>query len=290
MPVPKPKKGEKQDAYVSRTIEFLVGEGKDQEQAAAMAYQQWRDRRKVKKTQYEFIKSIPMDMSVNEIREAIRTAANGLLKEPNNGYADIIDIYLDGTCIVGLNEPGVESYFMYDYTFDDKGGATLSNPTEVERTWEEVEKDKMKRAAKVGDVAKSKLFKVDTTKRLIYGVVLAPDEFDAQGDIIDTDEIEKSAHSFMESYNKQLAAMGEMHKKEAQQVTVVENYIAPEGFKLGEGEVSKGSWVMVSKVRNDKIWDKVLKGEYTGYSIGGRGKRVPVDDAGNPIEAESKEE
>lgn len=38
MPVPKPKKGEKSQAYISRLISFFRKEGYPQEQAIAMAY------------------------------------------------------------------------------------------------------------------------------------------------------------------------------------------------------------------------------------------------------------
>lgn len=350
---PKPKKGEKQGDYVSRAIAFFVGEGKPQEQASAIAYDMWRRRGKMKKSLEEFVKSIPMDMSINEIKEAIRTAANPLLPDPKKGYVEIVDIYLDGTCIISVSEDWNNySYFQYDYSFNEKEEAVLSNPVEVERNWEEVDtqkatwssafmndlpdssfayiepggkkdgegkteprslrhfpyKDasgkidlphlrnalarapqspfgpkampKLKRAARaagVGDVKKSEpIFKVDSDKGLVYGVVLAPDLEDAQGDIVDAEEIEKAAHLFMESYRKQLSDMGDMHKKTTQDVIVVENYLAPVDFEINGGTVTKGSWVMVSKIKDAKMKEKVKKGEYTGYSIGGRGKRTPI--------------
>jgi hypothetical protein len=68
-----------------------------------------------------------------------------------------------------------------------------------------------------------------------------------------------------------------MHKKEAKKVHVVQSFVAPEDFTMNDRKVKKGSWVVVSKILNDGIWDKVKKKEYTGYSIGGRGKRDPVE-------------
>lgn len=47
MPIPKPNTGETQDNFISRCMEFVLGEGgTDQDQAAAICYQKWRDRNK----------------------------------------------------------------------------------------------------------------------------------------------------------------------------------------------------------------------------------------------------
>lgn len=45
MPIPKPKKNETRVDYISRVIEFLRSEGYDEDQAAAIAYKQWRERK-----------------------------------------------------------------------------------------------------------------------------------------------------------------------------------------------------------------------------------------------------
>ncbi len=56
MPVPKPKKSEKENDYISRCMSFLVGtEGKDQKQASAICYTEWRNRNKVERE--EFVRS-----------------------------------------------------------------------------------------------------------------------------------------------------------------------------------------------------------------------------------------
>jgi len=269
MPIPKPKKSEKQDEYISRAIEFLVGEGMEQEQAAAIAYQQWRDRnkkKKVKKTQFEFIKSIPMDMSFNEIRDKINAAANSSF-----GNAYVNDIYLDGTCIIERFEEDKYKYYRYDYTFNSDDDVVLTNPVEVVRDWEEVEKDKSK-VSKLG----SAIFKKDEEHRLVYGIALEPEIFDAQEHIISEEEIMKAAHGFMIGYRDQLTTTGEMHKKEAPGVKIVESYLSPVDFEFNGQEVKKGSWVVVSKIKDDKIWKKIKDGEYKGYSIGGKGKTTPV--------------
>lgn len=272
MPIPKPKKSEAQDEYISRAIGFLVGEGMEQEQAAAIAHQQWRDRnkKKVKKTQFEFIKSIPMDMSFNEIRDAISSAASKLI-DAQAGGAYVNDIYLDGTCIVEIYQDGNYKYYRYDYTFNSDDEVVLTNPTEVVKDWEEVEKDKSK-VNKSG----AAIFKKDEEHRLVYGIALEPEIFDAQEHIISEEEIMKTAHDFMMGYRDQLTTTGEMHKKEAPGVRIVESYLSPVDFEFNGQEVKKGSWVVVSKIKDDKLWKKIKDGEYKGYSIGGKGKVTPV--------------
>ena len=46
MPIPKPKPGESQSAYHSRCMSFVVEEGTPTDQANAICYQKWRDRKK----------------------------------------------------------------------------------------------------------------------------------------------------------------------------------------------------------------------------------------------------
>ncbi len=271
MPVPKPKRGEKQDEYVSRTIGFLVGEGMDQEQAAAIAYQQWRDRnkKKVKKTQYEFIKSIPMDMSFNEIRDKIGSAASKTF-----GNAFVNDIYLDGTCIIEQFEDGVGyKYYRYDYSFNSDDDVVLTNPVEVIKDWEEVDKAKI-------NVKKSLCVLIkDDLKKVAYAPVLVPEEEDLQGDIASAEEIEKAAWDFLMNYRGQLSKVGLMHKKETNDVAIIESFLAPVSFDLGETTIAKGTWVVGIKVKKDSIWKDIQEGKYTGFSIGGRGKRTPIKEA-----------
>uniref|UniRef100_A0A6M3K194 Putative peptidase n=1 Tax=viral metagenome TaxID=1070528 RepID=A0A6M3K194_9ZZZZ len=112
--------------------------------------------------------------------------------------------------------------------------------------------------------------KKDEEKRLVYGVVLEPETVDAQDDIVAAEEIEKACHDFSRGYRKQKTEMGYMHKGIADGVDMVENYIAPGDFRLGNKSVKKGSWVMVSHIENDDTWEEVKEGKITGYSIGGR--------------------
>ena len=63
-----------------------------------------------------------------------------------------------------------------------------------------------------------------------------------------------------------------MHDRLTRKADIVESYIAPEDFTLGSARVKKGSWVMVTKIKDDALWQKILDGKYTGYSFGGQSR------------------
>jgi hypothetical protein len=54
----------------------------------------------------------------------------------------------------------------------------------------------------------------------------------------------------------------------------VESYIAPCDFKVGEEPVKKGSWLVVSKVRDADLIKRIESGEITGYSLEGYASKV----------------
>jgi len=108
------------------------------------------------------------------------------------------------------------------------------------------------------------LAKVQAEKRVVMGVVLAPDEVDLQGDIYDAETVEESAHNFL----KDVRRMGVMHKQFGKDLHVVESYIAPVDFDLNGRKIRKGTWLLAAKVLDDSIWQAIKKGEITGFSIG----------------------
>lgn len=118
--------------------------------------------------------------------------------------------------------------------------------------------------------------KIAPEKQIVYGVVLEPDYFDAQGDMMTAEEIEKTAHKYMESVRK----VGRRHTGLVD-ATPVESFIAPqemrfEGGPYGTQVVKKGSWVLGVKVNDPVQWEKVKKGEYRAFSVGGFGCRTPA--------------
>ncbi|WP_418027018.1 XkdF-like putative serine protease domain-containing protein [Paenibacillus sp. JJ1722] len=116
--------------------------------------------------------------------------------------------------------------------------------------------------------------KADDPKKLVYGVVYEPDVEDTHGDIMTAEEIEKAVHGFMSNLAiAKGAVMDTQHDFDPGVGDVVECYVAPVDFEMGEETIKKGSWVLVTKA-NDDIWNKIQDGEVTGYSMAGTAETI----------------
>ena len=124
------------------------------------------------------------------------------------------------------------------------------------------------------DFTKSYSFqKVDEAKQIVTGPVLVPLTVDLQGDFELPEDIEMTAHKFMEDARK----IGEMHRKFGNIGIPVESWILREPIFTKQGRFyPTGTWMMSVKVTDEKVWRKVLNGELNGFSIGFRGTREAV--------------
>lgn len=119
-----------------------------------------------------------------------------------------------------------------------------------------------------------KILKADSDSHYITGIVYEPLVEDAHGNFMTEDEIRKSAYWFAKNGDK----VDLQHNfEQADGVSVVENYIAPSDMTIADQKITKGTWLMTVEVNNDEIWDKVQKGEVTGFSMGGVGKYSEED-------------
>lgn len=144
-------------------------------------------------------------------------------------------------------------------------------PTEKGRVWmmsrpskQEMDKQEKKEVKKAFD-RRIPFIKMDDEKRLIYGVVYSPNEIDEQGDWISAEEIEKAAHNFLIDYRK----IGINHRQIVKGCKVAECYITLTDMNIGDSFIKKGSWMMVTRVDNNDVWQDAKDGGFTGYSIGG---------------------
>jgi len=101
-------------------------------------------------------------------------------------------------------------------------------------------------------------------KRLLYGIVYEPDTEDTYGDFMTKEEIEKTAHEFLEHYRN----IDTEHNLLAGAGVVVESYVAPVSLSIGDDVIKAGSWVLVTRASED-IWEAWKNGEITGYSMFG---------------------
>jgi len=121
-----------------------------------------------------------------------------------------------------------------------------------------------------------RITKADKARQIVYGVVYEPDVEDAHEDTMTAEEIEKAAHGFMERQNTY--NIDKQHDLDADKGYVVESYIAPVDMQLGDQEIKKGSWVAGVKVTDNDTWELIEKGEITGFSMFGAGKREEVEE------------
>ncbi|WP_433943375.1 XkdF-like putative serine protease domain-containing protein [Paenibacillus sp. SN-8-1] len=118
--------------------------------------------------------------------------------------------------------------------------------------------------------------KIDDEKRIVKGVVYQPNIADAHEDQMDEGEIEKAAHLFME--NQHTYNIDKQHDLDTDKGFVIESYVAPCEMELGDQQIAKGSWVAAVKVTDDATWEDIKKGEITGFSMWGVGKREEIEE------------
>lgn len=95
-------------------------------------------------------------------------------------------------------------------------------------------------------------------------LVLAPEEVDLHGDIYSTDEVRKACHNF----NQHSMTANLLHLVETDSFSIVESYISQTDMVLGERLIKSGSWLVVTQMHTDEIWEEVKKGNLTGVSVG----------------------
>lgn len=126
--------------------------------------------------------------------------------------------------------------------------------------------------------------KFDEDKHQVFGwasIVSVDGEpvVDRQGDIIDPEAIEKAAYQYVLSNRKG----GHQHRRVGEEPfhasDLIESFVlTPEKIeKMGLPEDTPVGWWVGYKVHDDETWSKIKKGDVTGFSIHGRGKRVPVE-------------
>ncbi len=114
-----------------------------------------------------------------------------------------------------------------------------------------------------------KVLKVDAETHYVTGIVYEPLIEDAHGNFMTEAEIRKAAYWFAKNGDK----VDLQHSFEpVDGVTVVETYVAPSDMEIEGQPVIKGTWLMTVEVENADVWNKVQKGEVTGFSMGGIGK------------------
>ena len=132
----------------------------------------------------------------------------------------------------------------------------------------------------------SPIIKMDDDKRLVTGVVYAPGVVDTQGEFMEAEAIEEAAHEFLAKHRNTDVRHSFVTNEG---VEIVESAVAKADYELDGVPIKKGTWTITTKVKDDKLWEGIKKGEYNGFSMGGSGIReeVIVED-GDVIKAENE--
>lgn len=105
---------------------------------------------------------------------------------------------------------------------------------------------------------------VQEDKRLATFVVLTPDQIDGHGDVYSEEEVEKAC----ENFNVFCRKANLMHLQETDEFSIVQSYTAPVEMYIGDTYVKKGTWLAVTKFREDSdLWPLVKSGDFSGLSI-----------------------
>jgi PBSX family phage portal protein len=159
----------------------------------------------------------------------------------------------------------------------------------MEITQPEIPKVQFKPSSSKNEIVKStSIVRKAGEERVVVGAVLVPGQTDLQGELYDGDVVTKAAHYWLEKYqeDRQENGLKLMHSgKVLATLKPYESYVLDEdktfkvdiGIADGEHPVKKiteitypkGTWIMMSKIYDDGIWEGIKKGDYLGYSIGG---------------------
>ena len=130
-----------------------------------------------------------------------------------------------------------------------------------------------------------KILKTDKDSHYVTGIVYEPMVEDSQGNYMTEEEITKAAHWFM----KNAGDVDIQHCFEkAKDCEVVESFVAKSDMEIEGIAIKKGTWLMTTEITNQDVWEKVEKGDITGFSMGGVGvyaeEDIDISKSGNAEE------
>ncbi|WP_368490834.1 XkdF-like putative serine protease domain-containing protein [Clostridium sp. BJN0013] len=138
-----------------------------------------------------------------------------------------------------------------------------------------------------------KIAKVDEQNHIVEGVVYRPskvfkedgtpeDYVDTQGDWATVEDVKKACHTLSKklALTQSIAKAGvdKSHNEKGGYGFVVENYIAK--TDIPDINAKADDWCAAVEVTDDSTWQQVLKGDITGFSIGGTAVYVKPKEGG----------
>ncbi len=269
---------ESQDEFIPRCIEYMINEGKDNEQAAAICYSMWENRNMNDEEFQESYDDYPKAASENA-KIALRWA-------DENGW---------GSCGTPVGKARANQLANGEPISRD----TIARMAAFERHRQNSQKElgdgcgRLMWLAWGGDAgiewAGRKLQQIDKEKkfafsvinedeRVVIGPAMIPDlpiyRKDETGEyyvFFDKKTIETIALKFYAKGFQQNA--NEMHSKFVDGITFFQSWIADESKgipKMKQFEnLPDGTWFLGAKIENDETWAKVKDGTFKGFSVEG---------------------
>lgn len=126
----------------------------------------------------------------------------------------------------------------------------------------------------------AEITKFDDGEGVVYGFVTVYEEggelvTDRQNDVITEAEVRKMAHRYISD-----ARVAKVMHGGRQVGEVVESLVLTRDIQKALGvDLGKAGWFIGMKLHDEGVKARVRKGELRAFSIGGSGKRIPIEEA-----------
>jgi len=273
--MPTIRSGEKKKDWLKRCIPVLIEEGKSEEQASAICYSMWAEKRKVNSMEpvlkikgKESVESENIKKTDTEELTRLHTLIHWIWDIKK---ADVMDVELTDAEVVQIHKAISDEFKNKGLTHVsqllgvDETILLQSNKEQQEEDGEDLVNYEVK-FLKAEDGQEE----TEEEERMVYGIVLEPNTVDAQRDIISEEEIKLAAHRFLEDSQE----IGYEHTDFAKSFKIMESFVAPDNFIINKQQVKKGTWLMAVRVVDDQVWKEVKKGNLKGFSVAGKAIRT----------------
>ena len=220
--------------------------------------------------------------SYEVVMEKLRNKVWRELDNHDSSQGDIADFYVIHTFDDAVVAKDEVSGKLYEVPYiRGETEVYLGQPKEVENVYvqkrlEEVGIDIASKGLDVCELTGPIVMK-NASKRIAYAAVLVPGEPDSDGETVTKEKIEQAAHEWMQSYRNV-----DLQHTLNNVAVPIESYLLPMEMEVDMAGVKtvlpEGTWILASKVLDEATWDRVEKGELTGYSVMGI-KRTTLETA-----------
>jgi hypothetical protein len=266
-----PSKGEHKDKFVPRCIEYVIGEGKEPNQAAAICNSIWDEHFAAEKVSIDYDDTLSTDKGKELAKQLI-----------DKGYkVYIISARPD---VDGMLEVADKLGIMHDCVY-----ATGSNEAKIAKIKElgiskhyDNNSDVVSALGTIGhQFAARQSFAINDEKMELFGAAMLADMPIYRNDqqlgeyyvVFDKATIYTIAQKFFEKGFYQNFNLMHDPAQKTSGVFVFQSYIVdseegrmpPKGFE----DAKDGSWFIGVKVNNPEVWAKVKSGEIKGFSVEG---------------------